>query len=149
MTVSLSGFINYLDVNNPEKPLRVVKGHNKPITVLGLSEDRAAIFTGSHDGYVTRWNAETGENERIEGVGHGNQINGLKAHENTLYTCGIDDSLKQIDIEGSSVKNVTLKKLKCHFFRKHVQTSGFEVGLSAARHGRVERAEYRSDSKCQ
>lgn len=25
LTVSLSGFINYLDVNNPEKPLRILK----------------------------------------------------------------------------------------------------------------------------
>lgn len=99
LSVSLSGFINYLDVNNPSKPLRIVKGHNKPITVLTLSEDRSSIFTGSHDGYVTNWNAGTGENDRIEGVGHGNQINGIKPDGNTLYTCGIDDSVKQIDIE--------------------------------------------------
>lgn len=99
LSVSLSGFINYLDVNNPTKPLRIVKGHNKPITVLTLSEDHSNIFTGSHDGFVTNWNAQTGENLRIDGVGHGNQINGIKAQGTLLYTCGIDDSVKQIDIE--------------------------------------------------
>lgn len=109
LSVSLSGFINYLDVNDPTKPLRIVKGHNKPITVLTLSEDRSTIFTGSHDGYVTRWNAETGENDRIEGAGHGNQINGIRAHNGILYTCGIDDSLKQIDIEGNAYKSGDLK----------------------------------------
>ncbi|EFA08118.1 actin-interacting protein 1 [Tribolium castaneum] len=109
LTVSLSGFINYLDINDPTKPLRVVKGHNKPITVLELSEDRGTIFTGSHDGNVTRWNAETGENDRVEGVGHGNQINGMRVHGGTLYTCGIDDSLKQIDIEGNTYKGQDLK----------------------------------------
>ncbi|KAF2880566.1 hypothetical protein ILUMI_25604 [Ignelater luminosus] len=109
LTVSLSGFINYLDVNDPSKPLRVVKGHNKPITVLALSEDRSTIFTGSHDGYVTNWNAESGENKRIDGAGHGNQINGMKAVENILYTSGIDDSLKQIDIEGNTYTNQDLK----------------------------------------
>lgn len=67
LSVSLSGFINYLDVNNPEKPLRIVKGHNKPITVLTLSEDRDTIFTASHDGVVTRWNNETGENDKVPG----------------------------------------------------------------------------------
>lgn len=67
LSVSLSGFINYLDVNNPEKPLRIVKGHNKPITVLTLSEDRDTIFTASHDGVVTRWNNETGENDKVSG----------------------------------------------------------------------------------
>ncbi|KAK9883553.1 hypothetical protein WA026_001732 [Henosepilachna vigintioctopunctata] len=109
LTVSLSGFINYLDINNPEKPIRIVKGHNKPITVMTLSEDRSTIFTGSHDGFVTSWNASTGENNRVEGKGHGNQINGMKALENTLYTCGIDDSLKQIDIEGNTYKPQDVK----------------------------------------
>lgn len=109
LTVSLSGFINYLDVNNPSKPLRVIKGHNKPITVLTLSEDRQSIFTGSHDGYVTRWDAATGENDRVEGNGHGNQINGMKVNQGTLYTCGIDDSLKQIDIEGNTYKSQDVK----------------------------------------
>lgn len=132
--MSLSGFINYLDVNNPDKPLRIIKGHNRPITVLTLSDDRSSIFTGSHDGFVTRyiinyflilhlitglyymvtlfylrWNTENGENERIEGAGHGNQINGMRAHEGTVYTCGIDDSLKQIDIEGNVYKPQDLK----------------------------------------
>nr|CAI5833201.1 unnamed protein product [Callosobruchus analis] len=109
LTVSLSGFINYLDVNDPTKPLRVVKGHNKPITSLALSEDRSTIFTASHDGCVTRWNAETGENDRVGGTGHGNQVNGMKAMEGTLYTCGIDDSLRQVDIEGNTYKAQTLK----------------------------------------
>lgn len=68
LTVSLSGFINYLDVDNPSKPLRVIKGHNKPITALTLSEDRSSIYTASHDGFVTKWNAANGENERIEGI---------------------------------------------------------------------------------
>lgn len=100
LTVSLSGFINYLDVDDPSKPLRIVKGHNKPITSLTLSEDNASLLTASHDGFITRWDAATGENDRIQGAGHGNQINGMRAHDGVLYTCGIDDTLKQVDIEG-------------------------------------------------
>ncbi|ODM95590.1 Actin-interacting protein 1 [Orchesella cincta] len=53
LTVSLGGFITYLDVNNPSKPLRIVKGHNKPITVMCLNEDRTQIFTGCRDGFIT------------------------------------------------------------------------------------------------
>ncbi|XP_056633102.1 actin-interacting protein 1 [Diorhabda sublineata] len=109
LTVSLRGFINYLDVNDPNKPLRIVKGHNKPITALTLSEDRTTMYTASHDGNVTNWNAETGENDRVEGTGHGNQINGMRVCEGTLYTCGIDDSLKQIDLEGNTYKPEHLK----------------------------------------
>lgn len=109
LSVSLSGFINYLDVNNPAKPIRIIKGHNKPITVLTLSEDNSSVFTGSHDGFVTTWNAGSGENDRIEGQGHGNQINGMRAHSGILYTCGIDDSLKKINIEGNTYLPEDLK----------------------------------------
>ncbi|XP_022916456.2 actin-interacting protein 1 [Onthophagus taurus] len=109
LSVSLSGFINYLDVNDSSKPLRIVKGHNKPITVLSLTEDRTNIFTGSHDGFVTNWNASTGENNRVNGLGHGNQINGMKPNGNLMYTCGIDDSVKQIDIENNTYTKTDIK----------------------------------------
>lgn len=109
LTVSLSGFITYLDVNDPSKPIRVIKGHNKPITVLALSPDRSTIYTGSHDGFITVWDAKTGENDRIQGAGHGNQINGMKAEGNFLYTCGIDDSVKQISIADKAYTHVDVK----------------------------------------
>ncbi|XKL59558.1 hypothetical protein PGB90_000574 [Kerria lacca] len=98
LSVALSGFISYLDVNNPKKPIRIIKGHNKPITMLTLSPNGKTIFTGSHDGIVTSWNSESGENERVQGNGHGNQINGTKASGEYVYTCGIDDKLKEIEI---------------------------------------------------
>ncbi|KAK6639095.1 hypothetical protein RUM43_007365 [Polyplax serrata] len=109
LSVSLSGFINYLDVNNPDKPLRVIKGHNKPITVLDLSPDHQTIYTGSHDGFVTAWDYSTGQNDRIQGQGHGNQINGMKAFEQFVYTCGIDDSIKQIDVPSKSYTENSIK----------------------------------------
>lgn len=109
LSVSLSGFISYLDVNNPAVPIRVVKGHNKSITVLSLSPDRKTIYTGSHDGYITYWDAKTGENDRISGVGHGNQINGMKCEGDWMYTCGIDDSVKQINVNAKSYTSVDIK----------------------------------------
>lgn len=109
LTVSLSGFITYLDVNNPSKPIRVLKGHNKPITVMTLSPDRSRIYTGSHDGFITSWDASTGENDRIQGVGHGNQMNGMKSVESFLYTCGIDDSVKQVDVASNSYTGSDMK----------------------------------------
>lgn len=112
LTVSLSGNISYLDVNNPTKPLRVVKGHNKPITVLGLSDDRSIIYTCSHDGVVTNWNSGNGTNDRISGQGHGNQINGIVSWGEYIYTCGIDDSLRQISVEGNTYTD-KMVKLNC------------------------------------
>ncbi|GFR32813.1 actin-interacting protein 1 [Trichonephila clavata] len=52
LSVSLSGFINYLDLNDPSKPLRIVKGHNKSITALAISPDKSQVFTASHDSAV-------------------------------------------------------------------------------------------------
>lgn len=112
LTVSLSGFISYLDVNNPTKPLRIIKGHNKPITVLGLSDDRSTIYTGSHDGAVTNWNSGNGTNDRVAGTGHGNQINGIRSGGDVVYTCGIDDSLREISVEGNTYTD-TVVKLTC------------------------------------
>lgn len=109
LTVSLSGFISYLDVNNPTKPLRVIKGHNKPITVLELSDDRSTIYTGSHDGAVTNWNSGSGVNDRVEGNGHGNQINGIRAWGEHVFTCGIDDSLREFSLESNAYTDFALK----------------------------------------
>ncbi|XP_063539484.1 actin-interacting protein 1 [Cydia strobilella] len=96
ITVSLSGDISYLDPENPDKPLRVLTGHNKPITCLALHPDKHTVYTASHDGNVTAWNVATGEGQHIQGQGHGNQINGMRAgKDGSLLTCGIDDSLRR------------------------------------------------------
>ncbi|CAB3233151.1 unnamed protein product [Arctia plantaginis] len=95
LSVSLSGVINYLDVNNPDQPLQVLMGHNKPITSLALHPERHTVYTASHDGTVTQWNCDTGEGRHIKGQGHGNQVNGMRAgKDGILLTCGIDDTLR-------------------------------------------------------
>jgi WD repeat-containing protein 1 (actin-interacting protein 1) len=109
LSVSLTGFINYLDPSNPTKPLRIIKGHNKPITAMTLSDDHSIIYTASHDGAVTNWNSGNGLNDRINGVGHGNQVNSVRSHGDFVYTCGIDDSLKQISLEANTYTGVDLK----------------------------------------
>ncbi|XP_041983080.1 actin-interacting protein 1 [Aricia agestis] len=92
LSVSLSGDISYLDESNPDKPLRVITGHNKPITCLARA---AALYTASHDGAVTAWDVNTGCGRRVGGVGHGNQVNGMWAGGDTLLTAGIDDCLRR------------------------------------------------------
>ncbi|KOB78132.1 putative wd40 repeat stress protein/actin, partial [Operophtera brumata] len=57
LSVSLSGVINYLDIENPDQPRQVRMGHNKPITCLARAEH--SVFTASHDGCITQWNVET------------------------------------------------------------------------------------------
>ena len=113
LSVSLSGFINYLDVNNPNKPLRVVKGHNKTITALAVNKasEEKTIYTGSTDGYITWWNPHNGDHNRIEGKGHTNQVADLAFSNNLVYSVGYDDIARTIDSNNRSFTNEI--KLDC------------------------------------
>lgn len=105
LSVSLSGFINYLDKNNPSKPLRVIKGHNKSITAMTVvgaqdsGDEQKKIFTGSHDGFITQWSAKTGEHDRVEGEQHTNQVQDMYPAQEQVLTCGLDDTIRSIDLK--------------------------------------------------
>ncbi|XP_053560114.1 WD repeat-containing protein 1 [Bombina bombina] len=97
LSISLSGYINYLDKNNPNKPLRVIKGHNKSIQCMTVhkKDGRPTIFTGSHDGHINYWDAETGENDTFNGKGHSNQVSSMAIDDsNLLVTCSMDDTVR-------------------------------------------------------
>lgn len=57
-----------------------------------------------------------GENDRIEGKGHGNQVTGIVVKEDAVYTVGIDDTLKSIGEEGLSLPHFVAGAL--HFPRR-------------------------------
>eukprot|EP01136_Pigoraptor_vietnamica_P017135 Opistho-1_new@61875 len=94
LTVSLSGYINYLDVNNPSKPLRILKGHNKNITALSIDNDNKTFFTGSYDGRVAAWDVANGSNEVFSGNGHTNQVSSLSVQGDQLVSVGMDDAIR-------------------------------------------------------
>lgn len=97
LSISLSGFINYLDKANPSKPLRVLKGHSKSIQSLAVhsSDGRHSIFSGSHDGHINIWNAQTGENDAFAGKGHTNQVSSMVVNDSDeLVSCGMDDTVR-------------------------------------------------------
>jgi len=98
VSVSLSGFINFLNLDDPSKSRMTVKGHNKPITAMVLSTNKKTIYTGASDGSIISWDSETGRNERIEGAGHGVQVNGMVTGSGTnIFTIGFDDTLRSLD----------------------------------------------------
>ena len=102
LSVSLSGKINYLNINDGGI-LRTVRGHTKSVTALAVAN--TTIFSASHDGLIIHWNAATGDmgavatNESINQ--HSNQVNSMAFHglSNTLVTCGLDDTIKFIDTQ--------------------------------------------------
>ncbi|CAI9544827.1 unnamed protein product [Staurois parvus] len=101
LSVSLSGYINYLDKNNPSRPLRVVKGHNKSIQCMTVHnlDGRSTIYTGSHDGHINYFDAATGENDSFSGKGHTNQVSSMAINSsNQLVTCSMDDTVRYTDV---------------------------------------------------
>jgi WD40 repeat protein len=111
LTVSLSGQINYLDANpgSSETVLRSIKGHNKSVTALETikkADASAFVISGSHDGVIVCWNSSNGQMNVIKAsngssVGqHKNQVQALRYDASTglVISCGLDDTLKYIDI---------------------------------------------------
>ncbi|KAF3856033.1 hypothetical protein F7725_016756 [Dissostichus mawsoni] len=101
LTISLSGYINYLDKNNPDRTIRTVKGHSKSIQCVTVhkKDGRPHIYSGSHDGHINYWDAETGENDCFSGKGHSNQVSQMVTDDSSeLVTCSMDDTLRYTNI---------------------------------------------------
>ncbi|XP_061641252.1 WD repeat-containing protein 1 [Phyllopteryx taeniolatus] len=101
LSISLSGFINYLDKNNPDRPIRTIKGHTKSIQCVTVhrSDGRPYIYTGSHDGHINYWDAETGENDCFSGKGHTNQVSKMVVNDDEeVVTCSMDDTARYTNL---------------------------------------------------
>jgi WD40 repeat protein len=107
-SISLSGFINYFDIDKPEVT-RVVKGHNKAIICSTLSEDKQTLYTASFEGRICYWDIATGVADVIEGKPHTNQVQRMSSTSDTIVTCAMDDTVKFIDIATKKYCDETLK----------------------------------------
>lgn len=109
ISISLSGNINYLDLENPSKPKKVIKGHNKAIITSCLNDDKSLLFTASFDGSICCWNLSTGEADIIEGKGHTSQVSKIYAKGDVLYTCGMDDTVRYVSISEKKYRDENIK----------------------------------------
>uniref|UniRef100_A0AAY5EFC1 Anaphase-promoting complex subunit 4 WD40 domain-containing protein n=1 Tax=Electrophorus electricus TaxID=8005 RepID=A0AAY5EFC1_ELEEL len=113
LSISLSGFINYLDKNNPSRPLRIIKGHSKAIQCVTVHKEdgRSVIYSGVCV-CVHYWDAETGENEGITGKGHSNMVAKMAVDEShRLVTCSMDDSVRYTDLSKKEYSASDLVKM--------------------------------------
>jgi len=95
ISVGLDGRLTYLDEKNPSKPIRIVYGHNKPVSALGYDPASKSLLSGSIDGSITQWDYATGTTKTFTGKGHTNQVNALEvANGETLVSCAMDDSIR-------------------------------------------------------
>jgi WD40 repeat protein len=99
LSVSLSGYINYLDKNNPDKPIRVLTGQQTNLSSLAISTDNSTLYCGSMDGKISYWTVDSGEVQLVKGAGHSNLVCSLAATPDALYSLGLDKNLKKASIE--------------------------------------------------
>ncbi|XP_053724204.1 WD repeat-containing protein 1 [Synchiropus splendidus] len=129
LSISLSGHINYLDKNNPDRPIRVIKGHAKSIQCVTVhrSEGQSMLYSGSHDGHINRWSQDGGENDGFSGKGHSNQVSKMAVVGDELVTCGMDDTVRFTNLHKKEYSASDVVKMDS--VPKHVSASG---GLSLA-----------------
>ncbi|RPB19551.1 WD40 repeat-like protein [Terfezia boudieri ATCC MYA-4762] len=96
ISLSMSGDLNYL-TEKDEKPYRVVTGHQKSITALGVVPDGKTIFTGSYEGRVCSWDITKGEASIVAGQTHRNQVSGIETGVGKVFSVGWDDTLRAAD----------------------------------------------------
>jgi WD40 repeat protein len=100
VSMSLSGNLNFLDVNAPAKPRLIVKGHNKFITAIAHDAAKKKVYTGAYDSLIVGWDIDTGLTSTFEGKGHTNQINQLHVTAEGLVSASMDDSVRYTPLTG-------------------------------------------------
>ncbi|KAL7622927.1 WD40 repeat-like protein [Parahypoxylon ruwenzoriense] len=110
ISLSLGGDLNYLVEGNPE-PTRVVQGHNKSITTLGVGSDGKGqtLWTGSFDGRVCNWDVSSGVGTTVDGQSHTNQVTQFTSSTGRAYSVGWDDTLRIVDESANTFAGESLK----------------------------------------
>ncbi|TVY93197.1 putative WD repeat-containing protein [Lachnellula willkommii] len=110
VSLNLAGDLNYL-VEGSQKPTKVVQGHNRSITALGLSgEGKSQTFwTGSFDGRVCSWDTSSGLATAVEGQTHSNQVTAFDTTSSRAYSVGWDDTLRIADTSSNTFLGETSK----------------------------------------
>lgn len=102
LSVSLNGFINYLDPANPSRPRRVLKGHNKAYSSLTVDRERNTAYAGSYDGRVSALNLSTGDFE-VYGNAHTNRVVSAQLSDAGLVTAALDDTLRVTPLDAAAL----------------------------------------------
>ncbi len=98
ISLNLAGDLSYL-AQGSERPTKVVQGHNKGITALGVASDGkgTTLTTGSFDGRVLSWGVSSGTGTVVDGQAHGNQVVQFASVSGRTYSVAWDDTLRSVD----------------------------------------------------
>jgi len=95
--VNLNGYITILDPAAPEKPKKVIYGHNKAPTALAFDSDDNRLLTGDSEAQLIRWDVATADNLLMGGKGHTNQITRIRVQGSKIVTAAKDDTIRFSD----------------------------------------------------
>lgn len=98
ISVDLEGNLNYLSEGS-DKPIKVVRGHQKAITAAGYTEDTKTLWTGSYEGRVCAWDVSTGAADKVDGEAPKNYVSGFASSKSDgrIHSVSWDDTLRTID----------------------------------------------------
>lgn len=121
ISVDLEGNLNYFQESS-DKPVRVVRGHQKAITAASSAPDSTTLWTGSYEGRSRSWDLKSGTADVIDGEMHSNYVSGISTStkEGRIYSVGWDDTLRTVDSSQSS------------FLGNAVKTEGQPKGVAVA-----------------
>ena len=95
LTVALDGSITYLDINNPDVPLKVLQGPVNVIKGFVVDKTNNTVYCGDTDGKLTQWDLSSKTGKWYVGKGHGKAIVGLAmGGDNQVMTIGRDDNFR-------------------------------------------------------
>jgi WD40 repeat protein len=93
-TLSLSGAINYLDLDNPAVPKRVVQGHMAGVVAVAVDASSQVFYSADRNGTLCAWKEY--QASWFSGVGHGKPIVdiSLNSDGSQLVSVGLDDKIR-------------------------------------------------------
>jgi len=98
LSLNMNGDISYLNEAH-DRPIKIVMGHSTPIEALAYNRANDHFYTSDRTGRVIGWNRLDSKNVAFTGQQHKSKVSSLAVDNNTLYTVGLDDTLKCTNLD--------------------------------------------------
>ncbi|GAA6019526.1 hypothetical protein JCM11491_001325 [Sporobolomyces phaffii] len=95
VSLSFSGDLNVLH-RDSSTPVRVIQGHQNPLTALAVTSKKDTFITGDSSGRLVATDLTSGEMKPISGLGHSGLIVDVARLGSEFVSTAFDDTLKQL-----------------------------------------------------
>jgi len=94
VSISLSGAISILDINNNERPRHVQLGHNRLINSVTYNPKTNKLYTVDPTAYMIEWDYHNGHTTGFKGNPHTGPVGQVKVIGDHLVSISTDDTVK-------------------------------------------------------